>query len=101
MVEKEMEQFLIDEERRTIKALLYLCDVFSVHTTNTRVASNIILCKTSLNDVHKARVDLANDFVNCIGADDPQILDTMLKVKFLMEALDDEEMEGEDDEPKA
>lgn len=100
MVEKEEYQFLIDEERRTIKALLYLCDVFMIHTTNTRVASNIILCKTSLNDVHKARVDLANDFVNCIGAYDPQILDTMLKVKFLMEALD-EEREGEDDEPKA
>lgn len=87
MEEKELEQFFINEEKRTIKDLLYLCNLLGIHTINTHVAENIILCKVSLKDLHKARVKLLKDFVNCLCAYDVDDIDTMLKVKFIMEDI--------------
>lgn len=98
MEEKEMKQFYINEERRTIKDLLYLCGVFGIRTKNTHVAENIIMCKVSLSDLYDARVRLAKDFVNCLSVYDVDDIDTILKVKFIMDEIMSDESEGGDNE---
>lgn len=89
-----MELFLINEEKRTIKDLLYLCNLLGINTKNTKVAENIILCRVSLEDINKVRCDLTKDFVNCLCAYDVDDIETMLKVKYIMEGM----LGGDDNE---